>query len=166
MIRLGFFAGIFLAAVSFSSAARSQPVGVPIASPVIGGVQVFCTLPNGAPVFTVFANAGDAGKAGIFNGVPVIYIHPFMMGQHWAIQRFLYAHECMHHRLGHSLGVVYMQMEIHADCEAIRMLRQQNLVNSQAVQIIASGFAGNSGFPPFYPPGPQRAQNILNCYAS
>ncbi len=142
-----------------------------VSNPVLGGKPVYCTLPNGLPVFSTTAVMSDWAKVGTapYPGPPgyvaVIYLNPKVLPNlPPPVQWFVYGHECMHHRLGHTFGNIKPSMEIDADCSAVKLLRDQGLLNQQTTQLVASYFQNNPPAPPFYPPGPQRAARILACY--
>jgi hypothetical protein len=56
--------------------------------------------------------------------------------------------------------------EMNADRIGIRLLRDQFSISLEQAQAIADVFKGNPPVPPYYLPGPQRAQWIVDCYSS
>lgn len=100
-----------------------------------------CVDARGIPVASVLRQTGDIAKATIApDGSPVILYDTTVLG--WLsrpTRLWMYAHECAHHALGHTLGMARPDtMEQEADCWAIRTLRDRNLVDDRAVDMIAS----------------------------
>ncbi|MDG9881900.1 hypothetical protein CSV86_020985 [Pseudomonas putida CSV86] len=149
----------------------STAIAVPQASPMIGGINVYCQLPNGMTVYTDLAVMNDVARAGTQpypmppGFIPMIYLNPQAMPLlPPPVQLFIYGHECMHHRLGHTLGNINLSMEVDADCTAVQLLKSQGLLDANTTQLVASFFQNNPPMPPFYPSGPERAQRILMCF--
>lgn len=160
--------------ISSGSSNAQTMANMPGFKPVIYGLPVSCTDVNGNPVYAEFGSAappvGNTAKSILApNGDPVIVLDPNVQMFPRAILLFTYTHECMHHHLGHVVAL-YIQnqpvptMEPDADCAAIKLLRDQNLISPQDVQAIAAYFYPNPPYPPFYPPGPVRAAHIVACY--
>ncbi len=114
------------------------------------------------------------------NGRPVIVVSSLTLIDKPSYGRFLMAHECCHHTLGHvrryheSLGQVGPQpffyiapalklMELDADCCAVRMLKFKHEGDSieAARQMMLEYGAMPTGA--YYPTGTERADNIANC---
>lgn len=103
-------------------------------------------------------------------GNPIIHIDPSALANISSSRLFTLAHECAHHKLGHTSALGEKEryfggtrkQELEADCWAARELSNHNLVGDLQFQMmtnLASGhFAGNG-----YPSGGERAQNILSC---
>jgi hypothetical protein len=115
------------------------------------------------------------------NGVPVIVVNATTLADNPPYGRFLMAHECCHHTLGHvgrfeSLGQVgpqpffyiapaLKQMELDADCCAIKMLKSKNDTDSikSAREMMMSFGSNPTGA--YYPTGIERVDNIDKCAA-
>lgn len=103
-------------------------------------------------------------------GRPFIHVDPGAMRNWTTSRRFVLAHECAHHRLGHTspLGEQQRffggtrQQELEADCWAARALRQHGLtadITRTVLEHASQGhFAANG-----YPSGQERAHNIQAC---
>lgn len=116
------------------------------------------------------------------NGKPLIVVNGRTLVQEPAYGRFLLAHECCHHTLGHvgrykeNLGHVgpqpffyiapaLRQMELEADCCAVRMLRFKHETDSiESAEEAMIGF-GETPTGAYYPTGNERADNIAKCAA-
>jgi hypothetical protein len=116
------------------------------------------------------------------DGKPIIVISAMVMAESGAYARFLMAHECSHHTLGHvaafhrELGHLGPQpffyiapqlknMELDADCEAVRMLKLKNEPESiEAARGTMTKF-GTKPTGAYYPTGVERADNIARCAA-
>lgn len=114
------------------------------------------------------------------NGRPVIVINTGTLTDKPSYARFLMAHECCHHTLGHvrryreGLGHVgpqpffyiapaLKQMELEADCCAVKMLKQMHEMDSiHAAQQTMAGF-GVEPTGAYYPTGIERADKIAAC---
>jgi hypothetical protein len=116
------------------------------------------------------------------NGRPVIVVSGYTLIERPSYGRFLMAHECCHHTLGHvgryheSLGHVgpqpffyiapaLKQMELDADCCAVRMLKFKHETDSieSAEEAMVNFGATPTGA--YYPTGTERADNIAKCAA-
>ena len=116
------------------------------------------------------------------NGRPVIVVSYAALTEKPPYGRFLMAHECCHHTLGHvrryheGLGHVgpqpffyiapaLKQMELEADCCAVRMLKSKHEIDSieAARQTMVEYGASPTGA--YYPTGTERADNIAKCEA-
>src|SRR5690606_22674503 len=110
--------GIFSAALAIASA---NLLIKPASAQLPVGHDAFC----GLPIFVY--HTGMGAQASVWNGTPVIFIDPGTWQGDQAFLTFTIAHECGHHRLGHTLpqGVrsrMYFvaQQELQADCFAAR----------------------------------------------
>ena len=116
------------------------------------------------------------------NGRPLIVVNGRTLVDEPAYGRFLLAHECCHHTLGHvgrykeDLGHVGPQpffyiapalkeMELEADCCAVRMLRFKRETDSIESAEEAMVSFGESPTGAYYPTGNERADNIAKCAA-
>ena len=113
-------------------------------------------------------------------GKPAIVVNGYTLHDKPSYSRFLLAHECCHHSLGHverfhdGLGQVgpqrffYLapalkQIELDADCCAIRLLRSKNDaegIESAEQEMMSFGSAPTGAY---YPTGTERAQNMARC---
>ena len=116
------------------------------------------------------------------NGKPIIVVSAMAMADAPAYARFLMAHECSHHTLGHvaafhrELGHLGPQpffyiapqlknMELDADCSAVKMLKFTKEPQSiEAARVTMAKFGGKPTGA-YYPTGVERAANILRCAA-
>lgn len=113
-------------------------------------------------------------------GRPVIAINALTLTEKPSYGRFLMAHECCHHTLGHVrryreglgnngpqpffyIAPALKQMELDADCCAVRMLKsKQEKDGIEAAHMTMMGFgAEHTGA--YYPTGLERADNIVKC---
>ncbi len=116
------------------------------------------------------------------NGRPLIVVNGRTLTDEPAYGRFLLAHECCHHTLGHvgrykeDLGHVgpqpffyiapaLKQMELEADCCAVRMLKFKHETDSIESAEEAMVSFGESPTGAYYPTGNERADNIAKCAA-
>jgi hypothetical protein len=116
------------------------------------------------------------------NGRPVIVVNGITLTEKPSYGRFLMAHECCHHSLGHvgrfrdGLGHVgpqpffyiapaLRQMELDADCCAVRMLKSKHEVTSIESAEDAMTEFGEAPTGAYYPTGTERADNIARCAA-
>jgi len=114
------------------------------------------------------------------NDHPIIVVSAMTMTQSVAYGRFLMAHECSHHTLGHvaiyrrELGHLGPQpffyiapqlrhMELDADCNAVRMLKIKN--EPETIEVARQMMLQFGGKPTgaYYPTGIERAANIAKC---
>jgi hypothetical protein len=116
------------------------------------------------------------------NGTPVIIVSSTTLTDAPLYGRFLLAHECCHHSLGHvrryheSLGHVgpqpffyikpgLKQMELDADCCAVKMLKarhEEGSIDSARSAMLVFGDAPTGAY---YPTGSERALNMAKCAA-
>ena len=114
------------------------------------------------------------------NGKPVIVMSAATLAAEPAYGGFLMAHECCHHSLGHvgryreGLGHVgpqpffyikpaLRQMELDADCCAVKMLRERQQAESISSAAQAMQVFGDAPTGAYYPTGLERAENIAKC---
>jgi hypothetical protein len=113
---------------------------------------------------------------------PIIVVSGSTLADQPSYGRFLMAHECCHHTLGHvrryneGLGHVgpqpffyiapaLRQMELDADCCAVRVLRFRHETDSiKSAEAAMQGF-GDAPTGAYYPTGNERAANIAKCAA-
>ena len=114
------------------------------------------------------------------NGKAIIVVSAMVMAESPAYARFLMAHECSHHTLGHvaafhrELGHLGPQpffyiapqlknMELDADCNAVKMLMFKKEPDSiEAAKLTMAKF-GSKPTGAYYPTGVERAANIARC---
>jgi hypothetical protein len=116
------------------------------------------------------------------NGQPVIVVNLQTLRQHPSYGKFLMAHECCHHTLGHVgkfrdglgglgpqpffyIAPALKQMELEADCCAVRMLRDR--YEADGIEAARRSMVAFGSHPTgaYYPTGDERAANILVCAA-
>lgn len=113
-------------------------------------------------------------------GRPVIVVNTLTLRRHPDYGKFLMAHECCHHTLGHvanfkrDLGHVGPQaffyiapelkrMELEADCCAVRLLRERHDLDGIEAGRAAMALFGEKPTGAHYPTGIERADNISGC---
>ena len=114
------------------------------------------------------------------SGRPVIVINAGTLKDEPSYGRFLMAHECCHHSLGHVnryrdgrgavgpqpfffIAPALKQMELDADCCAVRLLRErQEADDIEAARETMTRF-GSTPTGAYYPTGTERADNIATC---
>ncbi|HYJ59526.1 MAG TPA: hypothetical protein VEW64_09310 [Methyloceanibacter sp.] len=116
------------------------------------------------------------------NGKPVIVVSGIALVEKPSYGQFLMAHECCHHSLGHvrryqeGLGHVgpqpfffiapaLKQMELDADCCAVKMLRRDRRPDSIVSARDAMVKFGAAPTGAHYPTGIERVDNIEKCAA-
>lgn len=116
------------------------------------------------------------------SGKPAIVVSGSTLADKPDYSRFLLAHECCHHSLGHmdrfkdQLGQVgpqrfffiapqLKQMELDADCCAVKMLHSKNDESSIEAAEAAMASFGSDQTGAHYPTGYERAKNIAKCAA-
>jgi hypothetical protein len=153
-----------------------------------GGAQAGRSLPTtdnpfcDVTTFTLHDLPEQAMSTLDSNGKPVIVVSSTVLDQTPAYGRFLMAHECCHHTLGHvqrfheELGHLgpqpffyiapkLKQMELDADCCAVKMLKAMHETDSiEAAKQMMLGFGANPTGA-YYPTGTERADNIDKCAA-
>ncbi|HEX5930159.1 MAG TPA: hypothetical protein VFY74_00175 [Methyloceanibacter sp.] len=116
------------------------------------------------------------------SGKPVIVVSGFTLADKPSYTQFLLAHECCHHTLGHmdrfseQLGQVgpqrfffiapaLKQMELDADCCAVKMLRSRNETGGIEAAEEAMIVFGTAQTGAHYPTGNERVENMAKCAA-
>jgi hypothetical protein len=116
------------------------------------------------------------------SGKPAIIVSGFTLADKPAYSQFLLAHECCHHSLGHmqrfkdKLGQVgpqrfyfiapqLKQMELDADCCAVKMLRSRNETGGIEAAEGAMMSYGTAQTGAHYPTGNERAEHMARCAA-
>ena len=116
------------------------------------------------------------------NGKAIIVISAMVMAESPAYARFLMAHECSHHTLGHvaafhrELGHLGPQpffyiapqlklMELDADCTAVKMLKLKGEPESIEAGRATMAKFGEKPTGAYYPTGIERAENMARCAA-
>ncbi|WP_431557152.1 hypothetical protein [Methyloceanibacter sp.] len=114
------------------------------------------------------------------SGRPVIVVNLATLRDDPSYGRFLMAHECCHHTLGHvgkyreGLGHIgpqpffyiapaLKQMELDADCCAVKLLRQRHEADSIEAARSTMVTFGKQPTGAYYPTGEERAANISAC---
>jgi hypothetical protein len=114
------------------------------------------------------------------NGKPVIVVSAMMLSEQPSYGRFLMAHECCHHTLGHVgryregfghvgpqpffyIAPTLKQMELEADCCAVKLLRSKHELDSIEAGREAMLSFGSNPTGAYYPSGIERADNIAKC---
>jgi hypothetical protein len=90
---------------------------------------------------------GDAAKATVIYGQPVILVDPYVVSTFSnAMRTFTFAHECAHHALGHlASGFVSLSAEREADCAAIRFLYRTGQLTPLGAMEIAQTVSWSPG---------------------
>lgn len=114
---------------------------------------------------------------------PVIVVSYLTLTQIPTYGRFLMAHECCHHTLGHVrryhkglghvgpqqpfyyIAPVLKKMELEADCCAVRMLKSKHETDSIETARETMLEYGTKPTGAYYPTGTERADNITDCAA-
>jgi len=113
-------------------------------------------------------------------GRPIIIVSSLMLRDQPAYSKFLLAHECCHHTLGHvanskrGLGHVGPQaffyiapalkrMELEADCCAVKLLRERDEIDGIEAGAAAMSNFGDRPTGAHYPTGIERAEKISSC---
>jgi hypothetical protein len=135
------------------------------AQSLFAGYDMFCGLP------VVIGYDPQGASARLDNvGRPYIHLDPGVAAN-WTVSRmFALAHECAHHRLGHTsyLGALQRfsggtaRQELEADCWAANALRRVGYefdINRTVLEQAHQGHFSFNG----YPSGSQRAAEILRC---
>jgi hypothetical protein len=114
------------------------------------------------------------------NGKPVIIVSAMTLNDQPAYSRFLMAHECCPHTLGHVgrfnqefghvgpqpffyIAPALKQMELDADCCAVKLLRSRHELGSIEAGRQAMIAFGTEPTGAYYPTGTERADNIAKC---
>jgi len=116
-------------------------------------------------------------------GRPVIVVNTVTLRHRPSYGKFLMAHECCHHTLGHvanfkkQLGHVGPQayfylapelkrLELEADCCAVKLLRERHDLDGIEAGRVAMALFGARQTGAHYPTGAERADNIAGCAAA
>jgi hypothetical protein len=173
---------------------RGPGLRLPIAAiAVLAGLGLFCgnaqagrwlpTIENPyCPVttYTLRDLAEQASSMTDSNGHPVIVVNLRMLREQPSYGKFLMAHECCHHSLGHvgkfrnGLGGVGPQpflyiapalkrLELEADCCAVKLLRERHEADSIEAARSTMATFGSDPTGAYYPTGNERAANISVC---
>lgn len=129
------------------------------------GYDSFC----GLPIFTG-QNPQIATAEKDSYGRPIIHIDPTALANLTSSRIFTLAHECAHHKLGHTSRLGEMEryhggtrkQELEADCWAAKQLSKYGQFTDlqfQTLKNLADGHFIANG----YPSGVERAQNIYSC---
>jgi hypothetical protein len=152
--------------------ATARPLGLPMIN------NPYCSIDT-----YLLPNLPEEGMAAIdASDKPIIVISAITLHQSSAYGRFLMAHECCHHILGHVtrfhqqlghlgpqpfyyIAPALKQMELDADCCAVKMLKQNHELDViEAAQQTMAKF-GTTPTGAYYPTGLERAHNIDKCAA-
>jgi len=113
-------------------------------------------------------------------GRPVIIVNGSTLRDQPSYSRFLLAHECCHHTLGHVakaksglghvgpqsffyIGPKLRQLELEADCCAVRLLRERQEQDGIEAGAAAMAEFGDEPTGAHYPTGVERVDNIRKC---
>ncbi|MDJ0512834.1 MAG: hypothetical protein QNJ62_05255 [Methyloceanibacter sp.] len=113
-------------------------------------------------------------------GRPVIIVNGSTLRDKPSYGRFLLAHECCHHTLGHVaeakeglghvgpqafyfIGPKLRQLELEADCCAVRLLRERQQQDGIEAGAAAMAAFGEKPTGAHYPTGVERVDNIRKC---
>ena len=151
--------GIMVVMLASNREARAQTV--------IGGIPVYCYDFRGIPVTTLWDTAlNDVGRAFIdpATGAPIMVLNPtILQSTPIEFQLFVYGHECAHHVLGHTVNP-QMINEAQADCLSVTTGRDQGWFPPEAFQYLVQALGSSPGSVWGHLPGPQRIDNMWNCY--
>ena len=157
--------------------AGSAGIGVPndMVTPrgsfTMSGENPQCTDPLGTSVLYQFNSSfgGKSGLATVVNNRPVVLLRPSDFNAFpRAVARFLLAHECGHHVLGHVIAGFYFQAmagppeELAADCFAARTLKRIGRLEDKEWQQVLSFLRMIPGDPTTFP-GPERVRRLASC---
>ncbi|MCO7225907.1 hypothetical protein [Pleionea sp. CnH1-48] len=132
---------------------------------MFAGFDEFCGLP-----VIVGPDPGSASARRDAYGNPIIHVDPKVMSNWTMSRRFVIAHECAHHLLGHTsqLGALKRyyggtrEQELEADCWAAQRLSKEGFnvdIGRTALKYASEGHFSAGG----YPSGTERAMNISHC---
>lgn len=135
---------------------------------MFAGYDEFCGLP-----VIVLPNPFGASAARDPSGRPVIYVDPAIMSNWTSSRIFVLAHECGHHRIGHTTprgqwfrhtqGWATRVQELEADCWAAEALALRGYGRDLRRQYDDFLRQGRVSFPPNYPSGIERAETVARC---
>lgn len=147
--------------------------GVPPKSPpavhaqeMFAGYDRFCGLP-----VIVGTDPQMASARRFADGRPYLHVDPGVAVNWTTSGMFAVAHECAHHRLGHTTGLGAAArysggtriQELQADCWAAEALMRAGLVSDLRRVVVQQAMQGH--FPPGggYPSGAERARAMIQC---
>jgi hypothetical protein len=116
-------------------------------------------------------------------GRPVIVVNTLTLRRQPAYGKFLLAHECCHHTLGHVanfkkdlnhvgpqaffyLAPELKRLELEADCCAVKLMRERRDLDGIEAGRAAMSLFGAKPTGAYYPTGIERADNIAGCAAA
>lgn len=150
--------GVFLLFLTHSAQAQAM----------FAGFDDFCKLPVvvGDDPQTASARTDQYGRK-------YIHMDRGAMADWTAPRIFVLAHECAHHRLGHTSALGHLErytggtakQELEADCWAARVLAQAGYHGDIKRMMLQTAYMGHFASPG-YPTGTQRSVNIGKCAAS
>ena len=169
---------------------------LPVVLTAIAGLALFCGSSQAArmwmpkadnpycdiPTYTLRDVPEQAMSMLDSNGTPVIVVNVTTLVDKPSYGRFLMAHECCHHTLGHVaryheefghvgpqpffyIAPALKQMELDADCCAVKMLKSRNDMESIDSAREEMDSFGDTPTGAYYPTGTERAANITKCEA-
>lgn len=133
--------------------------------PVIAGRAVQCMSAIGQPVaFIPNPMLNDIGRSR--PGMPpTIELNPVILSRLPPPQQlFWWGHECAHHALGHTIGLLDITSESQADCWAIQKGKEAGILSRRDVEAFMPYFLGNPGTMWGHLPGPVRVNAFLACF--
>jgi hypothetical protein len=153
-----------------SSAGVAVPPSGPAGSFSMNGDTPVCRDVIGTPVpYKPNEGIPKSGLSTVEGNQPVIYLRNSLVASYPVpVKRFLYAHECGHHALGHVIGALYYRMvigppdELAADCFSGQQLLRKGLISAAEWQQVLGFVATIPGDPTTYA-GPQRVQLLKQC---
>ena len=135
---------------------------------MFAGYDEFCSLP-----VIVIPNPFGASAARDPSGRPVIYVDPGVMSNWTSSRMFALAHECGHHKIGHttprgqwfrySQGWATRVQELEADCWAAEALALRGYSGDLRRQFDDFLRQGGASLLPNYPSGMERAETVARC---
>lgn len=170
----------------FVAAGLLATLAVPLFSPLTTPAQAGRFLPEvenpycGIKTYKLRGVAELASSMTDRRGRPVIVVNAMTLRDQPSYSRFLLAHECCHHTLGHvtkarkNMGHVGPQaffyiapelkrLELEADCCAVRLLRERHERDGIDAGATAMAAFGDKPTGAHYPTGAERVENILTC---
>lgn len=169
------------------------PIGVIVIAMAVAGLGLVCGtaqagrwLPEienpycSIKTYTLRNVAEQASSLTDRLGRPVIVVNALTLRRAPSYSKFLLAHECCHHTLGHvakykkGLGTVGPQaffyiapelkrLELEADCCAVKLLRERHEADGIEAGRQAMALFGTKPTGAHYPTGIERVENILGC---
>lgn len=163
---------------------------------IIAGLGLFCggaqagrwlpTIENPYCPITTYTLRDVAEQASSMTGPqgqPVIVVNLKTLRNDPAYSKFLMAHECCHHTLGHVakyrkeldhvgpqafyfIAPELKRLELEADCCAVKLLREKHDMDGIEAARAAMSIFGRKPTGAHYPTGIERADNIFGCAVS